>query len=203
MDAWGRRQGHASIPLLTGRSRKAHSSHDSLWNGAGSGGWQHVLFPRHLRGGSKTRTAARPAAGWDPLAKAHPRRNAGPLYGTRLSWGPEISKQRLSRDHPRDHVAACGTYVQAAIRAADGAYYLGCPNESECAHEPTCPGGNEEPSMLLNTFCVLEVACCTPRTTVLEAAHLMRRHHMGDLVVVEDEETKQSPLGIITDRDIV
>jgi len=57
--------------------------------------------------------------------------------------------------------------------------------------------------MLLNNFCVLDVACCTPRTTVLEAAHLMHRHHIGDLVVVEDEETKQSPLGIITDRDIV
>jgi CBS domain-containing protein len=57
--------------------------------------------------------------------------------------------------------------------------------------------------MLLNTFCVLDVACCTPRTTVLEAAHLMRRKHTGDLVVVEDDELKQEPLGVITDRDIV
>jgi CBS domain-containing protein len=57
--------------------------------------------------------------------------------------------------------------------------------------------------MLLNTFCTLDVACCTPRATVLEAAHLMRRRHTGDLVVVEDDEERQSPLGIITDRDIV
>jgi CBS domain-containing protein len=57
--------------------------------------------------------------------------------------------------------------------------------------------------MLLNTFCILDVACCTPRTTVLEAAHLMRRKHTGDLVVVEDDEERQAPLGIITDRDIV
>lgn len=57
--------------------------------------------------------------------------------------------------------------------------------------------------MLLNNFCILDVACCTPRTTVLEAAHLMRKRHTGDLVVVEDDEERQEPLGIITDRDIV
>ena len=57
--------------------------------------------------------------------------------------------------------------------------------------------------MLLSNFCVLDVACCTPRTTVLEAAHLMRKKHTGDLVVVEDDEERQEPLGIITDRDIV
>ncbi len=57
--------------------------------------------------------------------------------------------------------------------------------------------------MLLNNFCILDVACCTPRTTVLEAAHLMRKKHTGDLVVVEDDEERQEPLGVITDRDIV
>ena len=57
--------------------------------------------------------------------------------------------------------------------------------------------------MLLNTFCILDVASCTPRTTILEAAHLMRRRHTGDLVVVEDDEERREPLGIITDRDIV
>jgi CBS domain-containing protein len=57
--------------------------------------------------------------------------------------------------------------------------------------------------MLLNMFCMLDVVCCTPRTTVLEAAHLMRRRHVGDLVVVEDDEAEKEPLGVITDRDIV
>lgn len=57
--------------------------------------------------------------------------------------------------------------------------------------------------MLLNNFCILDVACCTPRTTVLEAAHLMRKRHTGDLVVVEDDEDRREPLGVITDRDIV
>ena len=58
-------------------------------------------------------------------------------------------------------------------------------------------------AMLLNMFCMLDVVCCTPRTTVLEAAHLMRQRHVGDLVVVEDDEAEKDPLGVITDRDIV
>jgi CBS domain-containing protein len=57
--------------------------------------------------------------------------------------------------------------------------------------------------MLLSNFCILDVACCTPRATVLEAAYQMRHKHTGDLVVVEDDEERQEPLGIITDRDIV
>jgi len=57
--------------------------------------------------------------------------------------------------------------------------------------------------MLLNSFCMLGVVCCTPRTTALEAAYLMRSKHVGDLVVVEDDEVRKEPLGVITDRDIV
>lgn len=57
--------------------------------------------------------------------------------------------------------------------------------------------------MQLSSFCMLEVACCSPRTTVLEAAHLMRRKHTGDLVVIDDDEDSPSPVGIITDRDVV
>lgn len=57
--------------------------------------------------------------------------------------------------------------------------------------------------MQLNSFCMLDVECCSPRTTVQEAAQVMRRKHTGDLVVVDDDERRPSPLGIITDRDIV
>jgi len=57
--------------------------------------------------------------------------------------------------------------------------------------------------MRLSDFCMLDVACCSPRTTALEAAHLMRKKHTGDLVVIDDDEQKPAPLGIITDRDIV
>ena len=57
--------------------------------------------------------------------------------------------------------------------------------------------------MLLDSFCMMEVACCSPRATILEAARLMRRHHTGDLVVVDDDEARPTPVGILTDRDIV
>src|SRR5581483_7751299 len=60
-----------------------------------------------------------------------------------------------------------------------------------------------EPKMQLNSFCMLDVECCSPRTTIQEVAQIMRRKHTGDLVVVDDDELKPAPLGIITDRDIV
>jgi len=37
----------------------------------------------------------------------------------------------------------------------------------------------------------------------LEAAKLMRQHHVGDLVVVDDNGGVKVPVGIITDRDLV
>jgi len=57
--------------------------------------------------------------------------------------------------------------------------------------------------MLLKDVCTANVVCCGPQTTVLEAASLMRRRHVGDLVVVDDPEDEGIPLGIVTDRDIV
>ncbi|HTY94809.1 MAG TPA: CBS domain-containing protein [Steroidobacteraceae bacterium] len=57
--------------------------------------------------------------------------------------------------------------------------------------------------MLLDSICMLDVACCSPRTTVLQAARLMREKHTGDLVVTEEDGDARKPLGIITDRDVV
>jgi len=57
--------------------------------------------------------------------------------------------------------------------------------------------------MLLKEICTPDVVCCTPGTSVLAAARLMRQRHVGDLVVVEDPDGDQSPLGIVTDRDLV
>ena len=31
----------------------------------------------------------------------------------------------------------------------------------------------------------------------------MRRHHIGDLVVVDEEDGRRLPVGILTDRDLV
>ena len=57
--------------------------------------------------------------------------------------------------------------------------------------------------MTLNDICVLEVVSCGRTTTVLEAARLMRHHHTGTLVVVDDPEGERTPCGVVTDRDIV
>jgi CBS domain-containing protein len=48
-----------------------------------------------------------------------------------------------------------------------------------------------------------DTICCTRDESVQGAALLMRKHHVGDLVVVEEPDGERIPVGIITDRDIV
>jgi CBS domain-containing protein len=57
--------------------------------------------------------------------------------------------------------------------------------------------------MPIGEVCNREVVIVRPNESVLEAALLMRRHHVGDVVVVEDRGGKQVPVGIVTDRDLV
>lgn len=57
--------------------------------------------------------------------------------------------------------------------------------------------------MLLKEVCTLDVVTCGARTTTLEAARLMRQRHVGDIVVVADDGEVATPLGVITDRDLV
>lgn len=47
-----------------------------------------------------------------------------------------------------------------------------------------------------------ELVTIYPNTSVEEAARLMRKHHVGDLIVMKEKSDRQ-PMGIITDRDIV
>lgn len=56
--------------------------------------------------------------------------------------------------------------------------------------------------MAIGELCNREVIVTGPATSVAEAARLMRRHHVGDVVVVEEDEVRR-PIGIVTDRDIV
>lgn len=56
--------------------------------------------------------------------------------------------------------------------------------------------------MMLKEICTTEIACCAPELRVVDAALLMRQKHVGDLVVVNDPDD-QTPIGIVTDRDIV
>jgi len=57
--------------------------------------------------------------------------------------------------------------------------------------------------MTAGEYCNREVIIVEPTISVTEAAVLMRRHHVGDLVVVEKPGEEARPIGIITDRDIV
>lgn len=54
----------------------------------------------------------------------------------------------------------------------------------------------------LRDFATVTVAVVETETTALAAAQLMRKHHVGALVVVDALE-KVIPLGIVTDRDLV
>ncbi|WP_426145421.1 CBS domain-containing protein [Polaromonas sp. DSR2-3-2] len=54
----------------------------------------------------------------------------------------------------------------------------------------------------LRDFATVMVAVAEPETTALAAAQLMRKHHVGALIVVDALE-KVRPLGIVTDRDLV
>lgn len=54
----------------------------------------------------------------------------------------------------------------------------------------------------LKEFATLTVATVEPETSVSVVAQVMRKHHVGALVVV-DAVDKSKPLGIVTDRDLV
>lgn len=47
------------------------------------------------------------------------------------------------------------------------------------------------------------VVTADPETTAADAARLMRRHHVGSLVVVDASDDSGRALGIVTDRDLV
>ena len=57
--------------------------------------------------------------------------------------------------------------------------------------------------MPIGEFCNREVVFATRETSIPEAAQLMRKYHVGDLVVVDEIDGKRVPVGIVTDRDIV
>jgi CBS domain-containing protein len=52
-------------------------------------------------------------------------------------------------------------------------------------------------------ICNREVVIANREQTVQEAAKLMRKYHVGDVVVVEERGGERVPVGILTDRDIV
>ena len=58
--------------------------------------------------------------------------------------------------------------------------------------------------MTIGEICTRETVIATRETTGAAAAQLMRQHHVGTLVVVEQVNgAKRVPVGIVTDRDAV
>lgn len=56
--------------------------------------------------------------------------------------------------------------------------------------------------MAIGEICSREVVFVMLKESVATAAKLMREHHVGCLVVTEDQDAKRVPVGMITDRDI-
>jgi CBS domain-containing protein len=57
--------------------------------------------------------------------------------------------------------------------------------------------------MAVGEICNREVVIAEKSMSVVDAAQLMRSHHVGDLVVVEEQGGRKHSVGILTDRDIV
>lgn len=57
--------------------------------------------------------------------------------------------------------------------------------------------------MAVGRICTRSVIVVDRAESAREAASLMRKHHVGDLVVTNDRDTERKPLGVVTDRDIV
>lgn len=57
--------------------------------------------------------------------------------------------------------------------------------------------------MSIGKICTRTVTIIDRTESAREAAELMRQHHVGDLVVVDEGNARRIPVGIVTDRDIV
>jgi len=57
--------------------------------------------------------------------------------------------------------------------------------------------------MSIGAFCTREVIQPCDQLQIVELAQLMRRQHVGDVIVVDRQGDLVVPVGIVTDRDIV
>jgi CBS domain-containing protein len=57
--------------------------------------------------------------------------------------------------------------------------------------------------MTAGELCNRTVYIIRPNESVLEAARLMKKYHVGCLVVVEERGTDRVPIALVTDRDLV
>lgn len=57
--------------------------------------------------------------------------------------------------------------------------------------------------MPIGEICNREVIVAQRNESVLQAAKLMRQHHVGAVLVVEERSGRRVPVGVVTDRDLV
>ena len=57
--------------------------------------------------------------------------------------------------------------------------------------------------MTVGDYCNRDVIVIAGEESIKVAAELMRRHHVGDVVLVEEQNGKRVPVGIVTDCDLV
>ena len=57
--------------------------------------------------------------------------------------------------------------------------------------------------MSIGTICARDTIIAKREDTIAKVAKLMRKHHVGDIVVVKPGEDGNVPIGIVTDRDLV
>lgn len=57
--------------------------------------------------------------------------------------------------------------------------------------------------MPIGEICNREVVVMQRGESVLDAAKLMRQHHVGNVLVVDSRNGSRVPVGIVTDRDLV
>ena len=56
--------------------------------------------------------------------------------------------------------------------------------------------------MTIDQICSQQVVTVSRESKITQAARLMRQHHVGDVVVLDERGSKRVPCGILTDRDI-
>lgn len=57
--------------------------------------------------------------------------------------------------------------------------------------------------MPIAEICNRNVVIVEVNDTILNAAKLMRKHHVGDVIIVKKSNGSSIPVGIVTDRDLV
>ncbi len=57
--------------------------------------------------------------------------------------------------------------------------------------------------MHIGEICTRSVVTCRREATARELSRLMREHHVGDVIVVDQLEGLSTPVGVVTDRDLV